>query len=170
MTGCTHYADHGLHGSLELSVATEWLAAWSRRVSPLRFSLLGGEPLLHRDVRTRFLTVVRETWPAAELRLVTNGLLLARHPELWPVLASTGAILTMSEHARTPEYAARFAPAARSARERASAAGVRLEVRDCVTGWFKLYRGAGTSHATVRGRRRAWELARVRDQALPHVA
>lgn len=171
--GCTHYADHGLRGRLELSVATQWIAEWSRRVSPLRFSLLGGEPLLHRDV-PRFLVVVRETWPGAELRLVTNGLLLARHPELWPVLASTSAILTVSEHARTPEYAERFAPALRLARERASDFGVRLDVRDCVTGWFKLYRGAGPAMRPFEDgdARRSWRVCEtkhcltLRDNAL----
>jgi hypothetical protein len=142
-TGCTHYADHGLPaGVLAPQTAAAWLGAWAGRIAPLRFTLLGGEPLLNPDAGV-LLGLVRATWPDTRLRLVTNGLLLPRRPELWPVLVATGTILTISVHARAGAYRRRFEPALRLARERAAELGVLLDVRDSVAGWYKLYRGAG---------------------------
>ncbi len=172
-TGCTHYADHGLRGTLELDTGRAWVTGWGRRVTPVRFSLLGGEPLLHPEL-AGFLAVVRQTWPRTELRLVSNALLLPRHPELWPALASSGAVLTISRHSGDAGYLARFAPALRLAESRAAEFGVRLEVRDCVRGWYKLYLGVGPQmrpHAT-QDPRRSWSACQtkhcltLRDNAL----
>ena len=162
-TGCTHYADHGLRGVLDLPTGQAWLAAWGRRIAPLRFSLLGGEPLLHPDI-TGFLRAVRLTWPGTELRLVSNGLLLPRRPELWAVLADTDAVLTISQHSRAAGYLERFEPVLDLARERAADHGVRLEVRDCVDGWYKLYLGAGPAmlpFATADARR-SWRACQTK--------
>jgi hypothetical protein len=141
-TGCTHFADQGLAGVLAPVIGARWLRCWAERVSPVRFSLLGGEPLLNPDV-AQFVRLARATWPRTELRLVTNGLLLPRHEELWSALADTRSILTISLHSRAEEYVRRLTPALSLARRRCAELGLRLDERDAVNGWYKLYQGAG---------------------------
>lgn len=141
-TGCTHYADHGLSGVLPLEEGGRWLEHWSTRIRPVHLSLLGGEPLLNRDLLS-FLQIVRQLFPTTRRRLVTNGLLLLRWERLWPVLADTATILTISEHSRAEPYQQRFRPALERARHEAASRGFALEVRDCTTGWYRLHEGDG---------------------------
>lgn len=44
--------------------------------------LLGGEPLLHPQV-TRFLEIARNNFPTTPVKLVTNGVLLLKQPEIF---------------------------------------------------------------------------------------
>ncbi|MFA1550223.1 radical SAM protein [Actinomadura chokoriensis] len=143
-TGCAHYADHGLPGVLPLQDGAAWLTGWGARIRPVTFSFLGGEPLLNRRVPD-FLRLARGLWPRARLRLVSNGLLLHRKPELWDVLGETGTTLTVSVHSRDDAYLARLRPNLELARARAAEIGFRLEERDSVEGWYKLYRGSGAA-------------------------
>ena len=79
--GCTHYSNYALSGTVSFAEGGRWLRCWSRRISPLHLSFLGGEPLLN-DRLPDFLRLARQLWADARVRLVTNGLLLERRPEL----------------------------------------------------------------------------------------
>lgn len=52
----------------------------SKKISLGRMRLMGGEPLLHKDVN-KFMAIARKYFPKTELRLVTNGILLPTMPE-----------------------------------------------------------------------------------------
>src|SRR4051794_7628507 len=86
---CSHYSDHRHSGNLDLAEADRWMAAWSSRLGVRQFNLLGGEPTIHPGL-SKFVPLVRRHWPAAHIRIVTNGFFLHRHPQLPEVLASTG--------------------------------------------------------------------------------
>src|SRR5205823_3285722 len=107
-------------------------------------SLLGGEPLLNRRLPD-YLRLVRSLWPDTRLRLVSNGLLLTRRPQLWEVLRETDTTLTVSVHSRGAVYRDRLQPNLELARSRAAEFGFRFEERDCVESWYKLYQGAGAA-------------------------
>lgn len=143
-TGCAHYADHGLSGVLPLDVGTMWLRGWGARIQPVNFSFLGGEPLLNPAVPD-FLRLARTLWPASRLRIVSNGLLLHRRPQLWEVLGETDTTLTISVHSHAAGYRARLQPNLELARARATEVGFRYEERNSVEGWYKLYRGSGSA-------------------------
>lgn len=142
--GCNHYSNYGLKGLADFDRVAASLRAWSERIQPVHFSLLGGEPLLHPQLAD-FLRLGRERFPRTRLRLVTNGLLLPRWKALWPVLAQTRATLTISVHSAEAEYARRMAAPLALAREASTRFGFRLDIRDCVDSWSWTYRGAGAS-------------------------
>lgn len=142
--GCTHYADHRLPGIVPLAEGSRWLRDWSRRIAPVNFTFLGGEPLINRHAAT-YLRLARELWPVARIRLVTNGLLLGKSSGLWDALADSGATLTISVHSREPSYTAVLAPALELARANATTFGFALEERDSISEWYKLYRGYGAN-------------------------
>jgi hypothetical protein len=143
-SGCNHYANLRLKGTLAFADGSPWLRAWSRRVAPVHFSFLGGEPLLNPDL-PEYLRLARALWPHARLRLVSNGLLLDRRPDLWPALALTRATLTISIHSDEPAYRRRLEPQLARAEAEAVARGVRIERRNCIDEWYRPYRGAGES-------------------------
>ena len=144
--GCNHYSNYGLKGLVALDKAAASLHAWSLRIQPIHFSLLGGEPLLHPEL-SAFLLLARERFPRSRLRLVTNGVLLPRRQALWPVLAETRTTLTISIHSREADYARQMALPLALAREASERFGFRLDVRDCVENWYWPYRGEGKSMA-----------------------
>src|SRR5436190_24323002 len=78
---CSHYSDHGHHGNLDPADADRWMAAWAGRIKVRQFNLLGGEPTIHPQL-CEFIPLVRRHWPAAHVRITTNGFFLHRHPGL----------------------------------------------------------------------------------------
>lgn len=141
--GCTHYSDYGLQGVVRLADGGQWLTGWARRIEPLRFTFLGGEPLLNNEL-PEYLRLARTLWPRVSLRLATNGLLLPRWGgRLWPVLAGTQTMLSISEHSREERYRNRLMPILAKARDCAAWFGFPFEVRNSVDNWYRLYRGWG---------------------------
>jgi len=140
---CSHYSNYGFRSIVPLREGGAWLRAWGTRIEPLRFSFLGGEPLLNAEL-PQYLRLGRHLWSRTELRLVTNGLLLDRWgPGLWAALAETNTLLTISIHSRDSAYKARLAPVLECASVNAEQYGVRWEKRDSINGWYRLYRGEG---------------------------
>jgi len=81
--GCSHFAP----------IADEWFAdtnEYARDMQQLRklfltihkIRLLGGEPLLHPKI-ARFMFFTRSCFPKADVRIVTNGIILHRMPHLF---------------------------------------------------------------------------------------
>jgi hypothetical protein len=141
--GCNHFANDGGGKPVPFELGASWLRPWSARIEPVHFSFLGGEPLLNPEL-PEYLRLGRAIWPHTHIRLISNGLLLDRWRErLWIVLAETSVRLTISVHSRDPRYVRRLEPVLARARDLAAAHGVVLESRDCVTGWYRPYRGAG---------------------------
>lgn len=128
---------------MKLSQGGTWMRAWAARIEPLRFSFLGGEPLLN-DELPEYLSLGRQLWPHAALRLVTNGLLFGRWgSDCWQALQKTETLVTISIHSQEPRYLTRLERALTVAREQAQRFGVHLELRDSIRGWYRLYRGEG---------------------------
>jgi hypothetical protein len=74
--GCTHYCNISEEVFADLDSYTRDL----KRIKELfwgiaRIRLMGGEPLLNKDL-PRFIAVTRQVFPDAEIRVVTNGLLI----------------------------------------------------------------------------------------------
>ena len=60
--GCSHYSNHGHKGNITLEECEEWLYTWSKRIRPKVFTILGGEPTLHKDL-SDILYMVRGMFP-----------------------------------------------------------------------------------------------------------
>lgn len=140
---CTHYSNHGHKGIVSLEEAEAWLDGWKHRLRPNEFVLLGGEPTVHPRL-PEFVTLSRRAFPDAEIRLITNGFFLERHPDLPRVLEEIGnALLVVSIHHDSPEYLEKIEPSLGLARRWQDEYDVRVEIRHSDREWMRLYRGAG---------------------------
>ena len=141
--GCCHYANYSLKHAVPFATGREWLTAWAARVVPAEFGILGGEPSLHPEL-CAYLELVSALWPECGRVLVSNGLSLSRHPELFSVLRATGTRLEISLHSHDDRvYQARMARLLPEIREQAVRAGVTLELREEKHLFHVTYRGFG---------------------------
>lgn len=82
--GCNHFSPLALPSFADLEEFTRDFKrmAYLFGDCTLQVKLLGGEPLLNRDIN-KYLPVARECFPQAEILIVTNGLLLPQMDELF---------------------------------------------------------------------------------------
>lgn len=75
---------------------------WSHKIDFNRISILGGEPTLHPDLHL-WIQGIRNFWPRANLRLITNGTRLDYVHErgLFDLLALTDTLLEINLHNRS---------------------------------------------------------------------
>ncbi len=140
--GCTHYSNYPQKaGALPLETGREWLKAWRERVAPDSFSILGGEPALNPEL-PGFVEAVHEAWPDRQRVLVSNGLILDRHPGLWEALAKTGTRLEISIHSRDQAYQDKILPGLHAIEAARAEWGFELKVLDSIR-FMKMYRGEG---------------------------
>jgi hypothetical protein len=85
---CGHYSNIASPSFLDIG----WFDAQVKRSAELyypvkRFSVMGGEPLLHPRL-VAFLIIAKEYFPASNVELWTNGILLKRNnEELWETMS-----------------------------------------------------------------------------------
>jgi len=83
---CSHYSDMHISDREESIEATvrEW-SAWSKRISPVYFYLLGGEPLLNKNLEY-FIIAAKRIWTKSIICLVSNGVLIDKTPNIENIL------------------------------------------------------------------------------------
>jgi len=141
---CSHYANHGHRAIVALEEADRWMKLWNRKVSPRVFSLVGGEPAMHPQL-TEFVRMSRKNWPHAELRLITNGFLLQRHPGLPAVLRETDTCLCLSIHHRSPQYQKRLQPILELVETWEARHKIRLQYVHAYRHWTRRHKGFGSA-------------------------
>src|SRR5690606_20736090 len=104
---CSHYSNLAPKAMITKDDAEYQINLWKNKVSPEKFSILGGEPLLYREV-CGILEVSRKAWPDTVLQLVTNGFLIPKHPDLGKVLLDTNCKLEISIHYQSQDYEKRL--------------------------------------------------------------
>ena len=140
---CSHYSNQGHGGTVSLEDADHWMNLWNRRLAPRVFSLVGGEPTIHPKL-PQFLALSRKHWPGAELRLVTNGFFLHRHPDLPLVLRNDpNARLYLSIHHDAPEYREKLKPILDLLKRWIAEHGIRVQNYSSHTYWTRRYKGFG---------------------------
>jgi len=157
--GCAHYSNYGIKGSIPFSEGSQWLIDWSRRLTPKRFKVLGGEPTLHPEL-IPYVELVARLWPQASRVLTTNGYFLDRHPQLSEVLSRTDTLLYLTFHSNDPAYLRKIVPIARQWSELSRYHGFRIEVGDGRENWLKSYKGSGTTMTPYNegNPRASWEV------------
>lgn len=155
---CSHYSNQGLKGIVSLEEADQWMKPWTQRLSPIVFSLLGGEPTIHPQLPA-FVRLARRHWPHAHLRLVTNGFFLHRHPELPAALAECNVGLYLSIHHASAEYRHYLDPIMRLLEDWVARFAIRAECYPSAAGWTRRYRGFGAAMQPYEDGqpRRSWE-------------
>jgi Radical SAM superfamily/4Fe-4S single cluster domain len=156
---CSHYSNQGHKGIVSLEEAERWMSLWNRRVSPECLSLVGGEPTIHPHL-AEFVKVARKSWPDASLRIVTNGFLLHRHPDLPLVLKDDpNAGLYISVHHASAEYSEKIKPALDLAEEWQATYGIQVRQYQSYENWTRRYKGFGADMQPYEdGKpRKSWE-------------
>ena len=96
--GCTTFSDLDHRGYKTWTQAREELAPWTRRADIQAFGFMGGEPLINPDIQN-WLLGVRDLLPNAQIRFITNGVLLEKHWYIVDLLSSLGnTVLKISYH------------------------------------------------------------------------
>ncbi len=137
---CSHYSNFHLAGKMPtVEEADAEYSLWSHRLSPKRFALLGGEPLLNPQIIEHIL-LARQHWADSDLMLVTNGFFLHRYPQLPSVLVETNCRLEVSQHGTHADYVDRF----RAVKElvwqwRADHPDLHIRIRKSHQGWMRQY-------------------------------
>jgi len=155
---CSHYSDQGHKGVVSLEDAERWMAAWSGRLAPGTFSLVGGEPTIHPKL-TEFLELARRHWPRSHLRLVTNGFFLAKHPKLPLAMQRDGnASIYLSLHHRDPAYVDAIRPSVKLLIDWNRRYGVPVYRYESVDRWRRMRHGTGASMQPYEDRqpRKSW--------------
>lgn len=132
---------------------------WKSRLHPHTFSLVGGEPTIHPEL-TEFVSLTRRNWPAAQLRLVTNGFFLHRHPALPVALqGDPNACIYLSIHHDAPEYNDKLRPNLELLRSWVRDYGIRAQIYNSFKNWTRRYHGSGHAMEPFEdGRpRQSWE-------------
>jgi len=81
--GCISLSNFDRKGVEPLSEIESQCRTWNKILDPSVISIFGGEPLMHPHIQ-RVLQTIRQYWPNALLRLITNGYLLRKYdPEIW---------------------------------------------------------------------------------------
>ena len=148
--GCMHFTNHGHDWFIDVDTLKEWYSYWNKRISPKSMAILGGEPLLHKNL-SEIIYITREFWKQPEedsyFELVTNGLLLDRekHKNLPIALRDTNCYLSMSIHSSpdNKKYFKKIENTFKILHEWVEEYGIKVSLTDMRNLWSKTYKGFG---------------------------
>ena len=96
--GCSTFSDLRRTGYVTAKQGLEWLRPWSQRMEIHAWGAMGGEPLMNPQMYD-WIVAVRDLLPDAQIRFVTNGLLLEKHWRIVELLNDIGnCILKITVH------------------------------------------------------------------------
>lgn len=104
--GCGHFNNYGYKEIISIDRLEKWFSCWNRRIAPKKLAVLGGEPLLNKDI-IGIIELGREIWDRQHgtyYEMVTNGFLLDKFPGLPKVLEKTNCVLRISVHGNSEKY------------------------------------------------------------------
>jgi len=148
--GCSHFTNHGHNWFVDIKTLSKWYSYWNKRISLRSMSILGGEPLLHKNV-IDIIYLTKDMWQQPKdsyFEIVTNGILLDRekHKELPKALIDTNCTLSLSLHSTKSislEYDQKIRKTLSIIKEWKNEYGIKIYVHDSVTGWDRAYKGFG---------------------------
>lgn len=139
---CTHYSNYSHKGMLDASTADLWISQWAPRVSPGRFSIMGGEPTLNPEL-CDILRISRKHFFNNSMHLISNGFFLDRHPGLDQVLYDNDILLKISLHAE-PDRFEEYDNKIKEVEEMLSTWKCRWKFTPSHKKWRRLYNGYGS--------------------------
>lgn len=147
--GCMHFTNHGHNWFVDIEELENWYSLWSDRVSPKLMAILGGEPLLHKNL-IDIIYLTREMWTqpkGSRFELVTNGLLLneKNHKDLPEALEKTNCALSISIHS-TPKnikYVDKLSKVFKILDKWKESYDIEINVNDMYNNWATAYKGFG---------------------------
>jgi len=96
--GCTTFSDLSYSGYFDWDENYKFLRQWAQRLDIEAIGFMGGEPLIHPRLEDWILGI-RKLLPNAQIRFVTNGLLLEKKWHIVELLQDIGnTVLKVSNH------------------------------------------------------------------------
>ena len=127
---------------ITLAEATATIDAWKRRLNPMFFTLLGGEPTLNPQLAD-FVYLARAAWPMCRIVLTTNGFFLERHPVLPKALYETNTCIELDD----PSQWAGICRRARKIKETLdrwlAQYPFKIRIEDAARRWTRRHHGVG---------------------------
>ena len=139
--GCGHFSNDGYKQNFDLNTIREWYLLWNKKIRPRELSMLGGEPLLNKEI-VDIIYMTKEVWDVQqdqELELVSNGLLFDKVPNLAKALKDTDCILTITRHSDDPNYVRLFDKSIECIKK----SGVNYRIYNAPDFWIRVYNGYG---------------------------
>lgn len=87
--GCSTFSNLKRTGYVGVKQGIEWLLPWSERMEIQAWGAMGGEPLMNPEMYD-WIVAVRKLLPDAQIRFVTNGLLLEKNWRIVELLHEIG--------------------------------------------------------------------------------
>lgn len=155
--GCNHWSNYGFKEKFSYDTIKSWLVPWKDKLSPQRFNILGGEPLLNKDAE-KIIYLCKEVFPLAKHKFYTNALLLKNHTKwLFKALKDNDVSLVITLHSRNSRYLNLLKKNLAELktwgdfdfkketwfRKLYDISGVEVEIRDMKSHWYKTYTGNG---------------------------
>lgn len=142
---CSHFSGPHHSGILTPSEVNHQMGLWSPRLRPSQLELLGGEPTLNPWLAD-IIPITRQHFPHSELKIVSNGLLLHKHPKLLKAILENDTSIRISFHSlyHDPRYEKIFS----SVRELANQwikQGAKISITPDDRNWTRRYYGDGSS-------------------------
>ena len=141
--GCGHYTNDGYKENILFETLKEWYLLWNKKIYPKELSMLGGEPLLNKDI-VKIIYMTKDVWNIQkdqEFELVSNGLLFNKIKGLTNALIDTDCFLTITKHSQDKNYIRLFD----NAIKHIQSSGVNYRIHDASNNWLKVYNGYGDS-------------------------
>lgn len=155
--GCTHFTNHGHDWFIDIDTLKKWYSQWNKRISPQTMAILGGEPLLHKDI-IHIIYLTKEMWvqplssnveyPFPKYEIVTNGVLLdeKKHKNLPKALADTDCTLSISIHQDANinfEYDKKLKKCFSIVKKWKKEYNIKVNIYDSFNSWIRAYKDFG---------------------------
>jgi hypothetical protein len=141
---CGDFSNYNHTEIIDLDTLISWYEPWYKRLIPGIVSIIGGEPLLNKDI-INIIYTTKKYWndPSTDYEILSNGWLLDRYPELPKALADTDCKLVISKHFNEGEYLKKFEEIVSTVEKWHVEYGIRYRIDDSYKEWRRLYKGQG---------------------------
>jgi len=149
---CCHFTNHGHNWFADIDTLKTWYSYWNKRISPKNMAILGGEPLLHKNI-VDIIYLTKDMWQQPKdsyFEIVTNGILIdeEKHKELPKALKDTDCVLSVSIHSNkniSPRYDEKMRLVSKIIHQWKKDYGIKVNLYDSVQYWSKVYNGFGVN-------------------------
>lgn len=137
--GCSHYTNVLKGGTITPEKLKQDLTPWSEYLEIENFAILGGEPLLNKEL-PELLDVSREILPQSNLSITTNALLINNVDQqvFLESLLRNKVLVRVSIHSIKRDYISKINPCIKTLKKW-EALGLNLSIEDYVSDWSSRY-------------------------------
>lgn len=139
---CSHYTNVGGGKNLDTNTVVSWIKNWNNRVLPENFIIMGGEPTLNKNLIS-ITKASLDLWRFSNIKIITNGYFLEKHPELPKIMHKSRIFLEISLKSNDSEYLKQIRPVQELIKDWTNKFDIKVAWRSDYENWLKVYHGYG---------------------------